>query len=124
MQTHEEVRASGLQSPPSRVYPSYHQHADKYQDPGHGSSLGEYSDIIERISDLVDRYWNGSKSLIGNLKFRGMNESLWRFVYVSFAHLLCVFICGKNCRLRFILVLKYCRLGDQLIDRNKQVHRV
>ena len=73
MQTHEEVRASGL---PSSSQPSYHQHAALNQNPIHGSALGEYSDIIERISDLVDRYWNGSKSLIGNLKFRGINESL------------------------------------------------
>ena len=106
MQMHEEVRASGLQSVPSGDHPSYQQHAALHQDPVHGSSLGEYSDIIERISDLVDRYWNGSKSLIGNLKFRGMNYSLLRVAYIYFAHQLYIRLCEKY-RLYFILVLKY-----------------
>ena len=96
MQTHEEVRASGLQSVPSGGHPSYQHHAPLHRDPVHGSSLGEYSDIIERISDLVDRYWNGSRSLIGNLKFRGMNESLLRVACINFAHKLYIFVCVKN----------------------------
>ncbi len=32
--------------------------------------MGEYSDTIEQISDIVDRYWNGSKSLLSNYPFR------------------------------------------------------
>ena len=95
MQTHEEVRAPALQSVPSGGHPSYQQHAALHQDPAHGSSLGEYSDIIERISDLVDRYWNGSKSLIGNLKFRGMNESLLRVACIDFGHQLYIRLCEK-----------------------------
>ena len=59
------------QPPQTNGYPSYHQQSSSYSTDVTDNSLEEYSDVIEKISGLVDRYWNGSKSLIGNLKFRG-----------------------------------------------------
>ncbi len=47
-----------------------------YNAQGDASSLGEYSDVMRKLSDLVDRYWNGSKSLLNNLKFRGRVNNL------------------------------------------------
>ena len=72
MHKHEGINLPEHQSAPLNGYPSYHQHTAPHADALRESGLGEYSDAIERISNLVDRYWNGSKSLIGNLKFRGM----------------------------------------------------
>ena len=31
---------------------------------------GDFSDAILRVSDLVDKYWNGSKSLLKNIRFK------------------------------------------------------
>ena len=44
---------------------------DKYHDEDEPLS-GEFGEFIHRVSDLVDKYWNGSKSLMKNPRFKCM----------------------------------------------------
>ena len=55
---------------------------------------GDFSDAILRVSDLVDKYWNGSKSLLKNIRFKSQYKAPHLFdVYLLFeTNLMSVFI--------------------------------
>ncbi len=68
---HDGYRESGSQPAPSpAIYPQYQhpQYSSQVQD----QQRANFSNSIEKISDLVDKYWNGSKSLLANHKFLSM----------------------------------------------------
>ena len=80
MSTHERVLTPTQMREATRDQPSQLRGAGDADDFSFGAQpqqvSGEFGDAILRVSDLVDKYWNGSKSLLKNIRFKSLTHSL------------------------------------------------